>query len=347
MSDENVSSVESSATESTSDTGANSSSMNEFASSIEYVDEVTGTPIEAEDEGNNPEEQTADPVVQPEAATTPNATTATKSDIFSDEQMNDLVSRFSQFKPAVTPQPETRRDAQPVMAQNAAPSWKDELKTYIETTRQAYLGDLNSEYNALAQAGNIPAANAIAKLINDRSASLDQHFEDKRLEMMDAEIQNREKDRMSETDNVKLATNSKATIEKVASELGGRDIFDKLVIGSKDATGKDVGGYGRNIVDMFYRQYLNATNKQDTTANLQHWYKSFTSNEDNVRFLVQQALSVHASANINRIAVDEAKRQITQSNATATNARTRRPSGAVTSSKPSGVDDVNTWIKRK
>lgn len=290
--------------------------------------------------------ETAD-ATEPEAGETTQVETPaqTTEQLFDRSTVDNLLKKYEEFKYSYkAPQP-VNAPAEPKPVAPEAPkvqTWQEKLGAYTQEVKQAYLADLQLQYQQLAEEGRTSEANAIAKVINQRAVALEQHLDAKRQEFLEQAFNEREQSRVSEIEQREIAAKSSATINKVAEDFGGVQQYNKLVIGTNENP-----GYGRPYIEFAYAQYLDNTGKPDTVQELQSWYKKFTSNEANVRQIASLALKDYYMVNQRELLVGEAKTQLSQQQTVERSAPARRPAGTVTRQAAPAQSPLNSWLNEK
>lgn len=91
--------------------------------------------------------------------------------------------------------------------------------------------------------------------------------------------------------NAEIEPMSRVNIAKVSSEFGGVDNFNAFLFGVPDASGKLVNGYGLQTIGMLFDLAHEGQNipKEQLADKYKSWWTKFSSNENNLRYVVNQA----------------------------------------------------------
>lgn len=221
-------------------------------------------------------------------------------------------------------QPQPQQPAQP--QQPEKPIWQVELeeeKSLRETTRKERL--VYREYLAEALQAGYTGDAAITYADRKADEAAEEDFQKRLYESRFKRSEESAKKAQEEADLKQIEPKSQINLAKVYNELGGQDRFNTLIFGVPSADGKSLsGGYGLDVINMIFDMQHQGTklpsDPAQLTAEYSRWYTKFTSNENNLRFVVDvakarlQAAMFPQIVNHIRSVSDTGNRQMLQAN---------------------------------
>jgi hypothetical protein len=289
----------------------NDSMVNDFFGNYELIDQDSGEPISREPK--EPVQEPQQPQTNATQAKTPEQQQVAPQQsfdqsfydenngqkVFNAAKAFDFVRNQSPVQTSDTLQSvfsPTQQSAQQQQAQVTPPDtrapWEIELEeenklreTYVKqhTSYKSFL------QQAISQGYNGEDAFRVADQMAQEQADMEfrRASYEKRYKMQEeAKARDAEAKR-----NAEIEPMSRVNIAKVSSEFGGHDKFNAFLFGVPDASGKLVNGYGMQTIGMLFDLAHEGQNipKEQLADKYKSWWTKFSSNENNLRFVVNQA----------------------------------------------------------
>ena len=226
---------------------------------------------------------------------------ATESGDFDGQKGLDFLSKNNAFAYKSTFVP-TEKPAESATPTEDVPAWKTEVTEWGKKMKEEQLGPLTSVWTALQQSG--AATEGMRALFDNeyiaREKAINELIEDKRMNFLTNHSASVRKDSDSVHELNEMKKTSERTQKLVAADLGGVEQYNQLLFGYTDAAGKNVRGYGADVIDWMFDQSgpdtkgMDAKEYQDAYSN---WWTKISSNESSLRMIAKISTGLFSATN--------------------------------------------------